>query len=115
MWRRRLSWLSGETFVKRTPIPNPCEALATSPFNRSLVSPSQSATSNLVFTGNGIGISKKQPPRLKSETLPHITGCPIGCSSAEIEHFTRADWRRSLSAKRQSSIDQGRSATAELG
>src|SRR5690242_9545210 len=42
--------------------------------------------------------------RLKPETLHHITGCPTGCTSAEMEHFTRADWRRSLSAKRKLSV-----------
>src|SRR6266852_3019798 len=104
MWRRKNSWFSGETFLKRTPIPNPGEVLATSPFNRNLVSPNHNATSNLVSTRSGMGISTKQPPRPKSETLHHITGCPTGCNSAAMEHFTRGDWRRSLSAKRKLSI-----------
>ncbi len=64
----------GERLVKRTPIPNPGEALAASPSNRSLVSPSHKAISNLACTGSGMGISTKQPPRLKSDTLPQITG-----------------------------------------
>ena len=70
IWRRKNSWFSDETFLKRTPIPNPGEVLTTSPFNRNLVSPNHNATSNLVSTRSGMGISTKQPPRLKSETLP---------------------------------------------
>src|SRR5260370_15774144 len=101
---RKNSWFSGETCWKSTPIPNPGEVLATSPFNRNLVSPNHNATSNLVSTRSGMGISTKQPPRPKSETLHHITGCPTRCNSAAMEHFTRGDWRRSLSAKRKLSI-----------
>src|SRR5229473_5271837 len=46
-WRRSNSWFAGDRLVKRTPIPNPSEVLSTSPFNRSLVSPSHNAISNL--------------------------------------------------------------------
>src|ERR1039458_2646175 len=76
MCRSNSSWSCCEVLTKRTPIPNPGAVLATSPFSRSLVSPSHSAILRLVSTFNAIGISTKQPPTLKSEALPRTTGCP---------------------------------------
>src|SRR5438128_12663384 len=76
-------------------MPKPGDVLATCPCRRSLVSPSQSAIAKPVSTGSGMGISTKQPPTLKSEALPQITGCPSQCSSTEIEHFIRGERRRS--------------------
>src|SRR5437773_1485113 len=72
-------------------MPKPGEVLATCPCRRSLVSPNQSAIAKPVSTGRGMGISTKQPPTLKSEASPQITGCPSRCSSTEIEHFIRGE------------------------
>ena len=55
-----------------------------------------------VSTGRGMGISTKQPPTLKSEALPQITGCPSQCSSTEIEHFIRGERRRSTAERKVS-------------
>src|SRR5260370_42550258 len=93
---RKNSWFSGETFLKRTPIPNPGEMLATSPFNRNLVSPNHNATSNLVSTSTGMGFPTKQPPRPKSETLHHTTSCATRRNAAGLEHSTLWNLGRAL-------------------
>jgi DNA-binding CsgD family transcriptional regulator len=102
MYRRRNSSVSPDTSVKHTPLPKPGEVLTTCPFNRSLVSPSQSAIAKPVPTSRGIGISTKQPPTLRSEAFPQITGWPARRNSTEIEHFTRRERLRSTVERKSS-------------
>src|SRR4029077_5839173 len=70
-------------------------AVTTSPCTRTLVSPSHIPRSTLVFVGRGFGISTKQPPGLKSDSLPRIKVLFGAFNSTEIEHLTRCHRRRS--------------------
>src|SRR5262249_28946817 len=94
---RSLSASAAGTARNSMPTPNPGRLLATIASSQSFSCPSHSPTLRRVSFLSGIGISTKQPPRLKSETLPQMGApCDSACSSTEFIDLSRACRRRSL-------------------